>query len=662
MTLAEVQPPEIPGLEWLRPLGSGAAANVYLARELESDGLVAVKVLAPHGRGTKIDTNAWKRFEREAEIMSRVRHPNIVSINRFGSADGLPYLVMEYVPGSDLRAVMPEGSPWSLPRIRELAAPLILALDRIHADGIVHRDIKPENILLDHRLVPKLTDFGVSMLSALDSPLTGSRTWIGTLIYAAPEQRYRLKVDARADQYGLSAVLYELLTGHPPLGAFGKPSSFVASIGAPIDDVIMKGLEADPHDRFPSILEFGRALDEALATPVKAVRLLNCEPPTIDADTQHTLPLAKGELEGVLRSRPPSPIRPSQPESRTTPIQEQSPIRIESPVPPTASRRVSLTVGSLAALAAITFFLFWSSGLVGKPDRRVPRDPNRGATASASPPTTAREPLPESFVNGLQMELRLVPAGEYFRGSSPADPLAEPDELPDHLVRITKPFYLGIHEVTRREFQQFAAAGHDTDAERQGGGHVFDRPRGRLLTDPDINWRQPGYADTYSDDEPVVQVSWKDAIAFCGWLQMREGRIYRLPTEAEWEYACRAGGHTHWSMGDDPADLDRFAWTTRNAGDTPHRVGTKAQNAFGLYDMHGNVWEWCLDTYAPYTLHAASGAILDPLAAAPGPTHVLKGGSYDWDKLGDTRSAARIDAYPTYRCNSYGFRVCVEIP
>jgi formylglycine-generating enzyme required for sulfatase activity len=260
------------------------------------------------------------------------------------------------------------------------------------------------------------------------------------------------------------------------------------------------------------------------------------------------------------------------------------------------------------------------------------------------------------------MELRLIPAGEFFRGSSPADPSAEPDEVPEHLVRIAKPFYLSTHEVTRREFKKFAVDGYQTEAELQGGGHVFDRIRGRLLKEAEINWLEPGYADSYSDDEPVVQVSWTDAVRFCNWLQKREGRIYRLPTEAEWEYACRAGGHTRWSMGDNPADLDRFAWTVRNSGDTLHRVGTRAANAFGLHDMHGNVWEWCLDSYAPYTIHPAAGAALDPLTAPPGPTRVLKGGSYDWDNLNDTRSAARIDAYPSYRCNSYGFRVCVEIP
>jgi eukaryotic-like serine/threonine-protein kinase len=143
MTSIDDHPPEIPGLLWIRSLGGGAAAKVFLARDTEQDSLVAVKVLAPLKPNPTTESKAFKRFEREAEIMSRIQDPHIVAIQRFGTANGHPYLVMEYVAGSDLRAHMVEGSPWPLDRIRELALPLTTALERIHAEGIIHRDLKP---------------------------------------------------------------------------------------------------------------------------------------------------------------------------------------------------------------------------------------------------------------------------------------------------------------------------------------------------------------------------------------------------------------------------------------------------------------------------------------------------------------------------------------
>ncbi len=159
------------------------------------------------------------------------------------------------------------------------------------------------------------------------------------------------------------------------------------------------------------------------------------------------------------------------------------------------------------------------------------------------------------------------------------------------------------------------------------------------------------------DDRPVERVSWNDAIDFCGKLTEREraagrlpaGFIYTLPTEAQWEYACRAG-----TTGPRAGDLDAMVWYTRNSGNTTHPVATKQPNAWGLYDMNGNVMQWCLDKTGPYP----GGAVVDPVGSAFGTSHILRGGSWNGDPA-LCRSASRVSNAPAVRYNRVGFRVAL---
>ena len=150
-------------------------------------------------------------------------------------------------------------------------------------------------------------------------------------------------------------------------------------------------------------------------------------------------------------------------------------------------------------------------------------------------------------------------------------------------------------------------------------------------------------------------VSWNDAVRFCQWLSKKEDRTYELPTEAEWEYACRAGTTTAFSFGDDPKALGDYAWYDGNSGSHTHPVGEKKPNPWGLYDMHGNVWQWCADRYGPYQ----EGSIKDPKGADVGESRVFRGGSWG-SQLRLCRSADRDGGNPDHRYGDGGFRIVLR--
>ena len=222
------------------------------------------------------------------------------------------------------------------------------------------------------------------------------------------------------------------------------------------------------------------------------------------------------------------------------------------------------------------------------------------------------------------------------------------DELPQHRVKITTHYYLGIHEVTVGSFRQFVGeTGYKTEGERDGKGGARWNGRGQGVTprDPACGWRDPGFVQ--DDRHPVVNVSWNDAVAFCDWLSQKEQVKYRLPTETEWEYACRAGTETTFSWGDAPEKVVQLAnmadWKikTKPIGTTKEKVnqpadgfdvtapvGSYPPNSFGLCDMAGNVWEWCHDWYdAEYYSRS-------PLESPTGPSdpqtnRIIRGGVLD---------------------------------
>ncbi len=284
--------------------------------------------------------------------------------------------------------------------------------------------------------------------------------------------------------------------------------------------------------------------------------------------------------------------------------------------------------------------------------------------ACGAHPGLAAAPLPSTASNALGMQMVLIPAGEFLMGSegglAPWFPGYEPqrlrdlaDEAPVHRVRLTRAFYMARHEVTVGQFRRFLqASGHVPESVADGSGGYGYNPRYDPATtrrgdafegrDPRYSWQNPGFAQ--GDDHPVVNVTWNDAQALAAWLSRTEQRRYRLPTEAEWEYACRAGTRSHFHGGDDPASLAATAnvfdadaavhWPAWQAFALPAHdgfaftapVGQFAPNAFGLHDMHGNVWEWTADWHDEH--YYARSAVDDPQGPTEGTVKVRRGGSW----------------------------------
>jgi formylglycine-generating enzyme required for sulfatase activity len=242
---------------------------------------------------------------------------------------------------------------------------------------------------------------------------------------------------------------------------------------------------------------------------------------------------------------------------------------------------------------------------------------------------------PKEITNSIGMKLVLIPKGTFTMGSPIEEDGWEKDEK-QHQVDISNDYYLGVTEVTQGQYERV------------------------MGTNPSDNQKR----DIRMSDSsmyPVERVSWEDAVEFCKNLsdlpeEKKEGRVYRLPTEAQWEYACRAGSMTQYSFGESSRSIGDYAWLQGNSNNRIHPVGQKKPNAWGLYDMHGNVWEWCSDWYDKYP----KGPVSDPGGPKEGTFRVLRGGSYDCDPT-SCRSAHRMWYIPSsrYLYRYYGFRVAL---
>jgi len=268
----------------------------------------------------------------------------------------------------------------------------------------------------------------------------------------------------------------------------------------------------------------------------------------------------------------------------------------------------------------------------------MPKSSDRGEESQSSPsppqpvhPTTPQEiGIANSVVNSIGMRLNLIPAGAFMMGSQASEAHRKNDET-QHRVTLTNSFYLGTTQVTQGQWKSVMGT-------TPWKGQVFVRE---------------------ASNDAATYVHWDDAARFCARLSAKEGKTYRLPTEAEWEYACRGGTTTAYSFGDDAAQLSDYGWFDENAYGIGKKyaqaVGLKHSNGFGLHDMHGNVWEWCSDLYGNYPTFS----VTDPQGAAEGSRRVIRGGGWG-SNAWNCRSAIRGSDTPGTRDSHVGFRVALS--
>ena len=244
-----------------------------------------------------------------------------------------------------------------------------------------------------------------------------------------------------------------------------------------------------------------------------------------------------------------------------------------------------------------------------------------------------------------------VPAGCFFMGNTFDDPYHT--EMPVHEVCLGS-FSISPFPVTRQEFEKFVIeTGYRTDAEKSGGCYIYVSSSWKK--NPAANWRNPGFQQ--EGDHPVVCVSWNDTAEYTGWLVRKNNRDYRLPTEAEWEYAARSGGKSERFAGGD--DVDKVAWYASNSDNRTHPVGRKQSNGLGLYDMSGNVWQWTGDWYDRryYRMSPRN----DPQGPTSGTKRVFRGGSWFYDQRG-VRATYRDFSAPDFSSSYLGFRLASPTP
>lgn len=589
--VAEAEPPAAtlgPGstlrdYRLLEPLGEGGMGVVYKALHTRLDRVVALKVLR---RGRR-DAAVLARFEREMRAAGRFKHEHIVQASDAGEVDGVPFLVMEFVEGKDLAKLVRERGPLRLADACEIVRQAAVGLVHAHNAGMVHRDIKPSNLMLTPDGIVKVLDLGLALLQDV------------------PEQPTQI---AAAEQNTLDGK-HALTDPHQALGTrdYMAPEQWktphqvdaradVYGLGCTLLYLLTGRAPRPSEAKFVAGLSAGIAKKLIAAAPADRFQ-------TAAEVAAALVPLARGsDLAALAAGRPP---RSASKSGRWLAI-------VSVPV---------VTVG----------LLIWSWP-------KPPADPGLqpisvpiswDQAVEAQRQWAEHDGVPVVETNSLKMPMMYVPPGL----------------LPQHggIKTEIKPFRIAAHEVTVRQFRTFIqATGHTPKTESTHGGmtkHEDGMPR----PTPDANWEKPGV--TTSDDHPVTQVAYDDAAAFCDWLSKKEGVKYRVPTHDEWRWACKGGSHALYFFGNSPDEIGKYAWTNANSPDGPQPVGKLQPNAFGLYDMIGNVREWT-----------------SSVAEVPGRTfRIVANGSVNSDaKMQWIDSKGGFEDWVA--SNGLGFRVVRELP
>ncbi|HEY8569434.1 bifunctional serine/threonine-protein kinase/formylglycine-generating enzyme family protein [Microbulbifer sp.] len=779
---------EIPGYQILKKINQGGMSTVYLATQRSMGRQVALKVMSPVLNADPIFS---ERFQREANIVGQLSHPNIVAIHDIGRYRSLNYIAMDYLPGGSVADALTRGAIEPLEAL-QITRQIAMALDHASNKGYVHRDLKPENILFREDGSAVLTDFGVARAVARTTRMTNTGMVVGTPHYMSPEQARGAAVDGRADLYSLGVVLYEMLTSAVPFQAEEAVAIAIKHLTDPIprlparhtlyQGLIDRFLAKDPDQRFQRGLDVVDAIDQLLAaldgkspanntklnnTSVRVSSLLRALVMTLygtlcdrigatwarwrDKPLHQQHPRAEQQtimrFQEVLHHGAPSKRRSRRytgiiaaaviitlviwaknPQWSSAPTANpESPATEIADSRPAVSARTEPANQQAPAISAEDENLYnqASSEEVAAPEVAVPAvaaladspvnisDSKQPATVEGLPaeptPTPSVEEAPPTYslrvsvkpndaririmnivpryspgitlepgrydievskpgystvrrwieISSADVKLAVELERKYFPGRNFQSPLKSggsgpemvvvspgsftmgnnqrPFTSPEHKIAISRPYAIGAHEITFNDYDRFAKA------------------TGRALPS-DGNWGR--------GKRPVMNISWQDAQRYAEWLSKESGYKYRLASEAEWEYAARAGTTTPFWWGDGSAKgkancrrgcASEFS-TLFTASTAP--VGNYKANAFGLYDTAGNVGEWVQDCFlGDFTNHRGDTR---PVQLKNCDLRVVRGGSMR-EPLRNISSDYRTGLSEKASSKEVGFRLVMEL-
>lgn len=672
-------------------LGRGAFGIVAKAFDEKLHRVVAIKLMNPELAST---SPPRKRFLREARTAAAVTHENIVAIYAV-EEEPIPYLVMEYIAGQTLQQRMEAKGPFEVGVVLRIGQQVAAGLAAAHAAKLIHRDIKPSNILLTDGPAEraKISDFGLAR-AVDDATMTSSGVIAGTPLYMAPEQARGEPLDHRADLFSLGSVLYQMASGRPPFRAANTVAVLkrvCEDTPRSLDDVI-PGIPVWLEAIVFKLLEKQR--DERYQTAQEVAELLSrCQR---ELELYGHVSCVEGRFIGAETQAFPS----------------KKPMNTGATLKPTgwgiATGRVVAAACAIAAALGLLLMLMPRGNEKPRIDASGSATANAGPSTTETPasrprptgwhgwPTNAPQPaiapfdaeqakrhqdewaaslkVPVEYTNSIGMTFRLIPPGQFTMGSTVDEAEAAlkdifpiyadwhecvKAEAPRHPVILTQPIYLSLHETTQAQYEKIIGTNPSHFSVNGENSHAV--------------------AGLDTADHPVETVSWNDAVDFCVKLSTQEklrpfyfrtdattallnGTGYRLPSEAEWEFACRAGTATKFCSGDQEEDLRRVGWFIANAGRRPHRVGELPTNPFGLHDMHGNVWEWVQDGWdaAFYEQFQQTPAVDPHIPFATVTRRVLRGGDCR-GAASFSRSSGRRANEATLRIDFNGFRLALPV-
>ena len=615
--------------EVISQFGEGGMGELYLGRHTRLAREVIIKTIRTEDFSPKQIEHLRERLEREAFVQSQLDHPHIVRVYDFIAAGDTTCMVMEYVPGRDLRKMIQrETGPIPAARAIHLFKQVLEAIDYAHTfvysdpsgqkhQGIIHRDLKPANILVTPEDVVKVTDFGIVKLKGVKG---GTQIGFnpGTPEYMSPEQVLGRELDQRSDNYSLGIVFYEMLTGRVPFEDSGSgtsdyairkghielpvppPSQFYPAISPELEKILLTSLEKDPENRFQSARDLRTAIEDYEQTGLTSGAFRQHLPSlprhtVVSRTSQANNPSSVGTVGGGSVSNPSrsSAAVATVNEVAAAPARERDLNFGYHDKTPKSKQRLQIMIGVSAVLLLMIAGLVWYMS---------------GKTKVVEPPVNPPDIVPTGMVR--------IPGGEVTIGRNDGNDY----EKPAHKVTL-KPFLIDETEVTNEGYKQFV------DSTR---------------SQPPNHWRNGSYGIAEAT-LPVVNVSWYDAKAYC------ESKGRRLPTEQEWEFAARGNEKRLYPYGDEwKPNLSNAAEDGFRAP-RPVKSYPDGQSPFGIYDMAGNVQEWTGSDFSAYPGSPLTAN--DPNAGRK----VLRGGAFNALAKYQT-TTDRFFYSPTTKNDFTGFR------